>query len=80
MFSQIGDQNMWNDHSSNECVISFCGGMTRAWEEGMIEIEDLKKICVAYWRKAAMKNFLTSTLSKYFMAKIPSCIEFFMTS
>ena len=27
---QIGDQNMWRDHTSNECTISFCGGSTRA--------------------------------------------------
>lgn len=39
MFDQIGDQNMWNEHSSNECDISFCGGMTRAWNEGKTEIE-----------------------------------------
>ena len=34
MFSQIGDQEMWRDHPSNECLISFCGGMNRVWKEG----------------------------------------------
>ena len=33
-FSQIGDQGMWKDHTTNECIISFCGGSSRAWEEG----------------------------------------------
>ena len=42
MFSQIGDQEMWRDHPSNECLISFCGGMNRVWKEGKKEIEELK--------------------------------------
>ena len=33
---------MWRDHSSNECLISFCGGMNRVWKEGKQEIEELK--------------------------------------
>ena len=41
-FSQIGDQGMWKDHNTNECIISFCGGSSRAWEEGGKEIEELK--------------------------------------
>ena len=44
MFAQIGDQNMWNDHSSNERDISFCGGMNRAWKEGKTEIDDLNNV------------------------------------
>ena len=32
--SQIGDQDMWNNHITNECIISFCGGLSRAWKEG----------------------------------------------
>ena len=27
MFYQIGDQDMWCNHLSNDCSISFCGGM-----------------------------------------------------
>ena len=46
MLSQVGDQDMWSDHSSNECIMSFCGGLTRVWKEAMGEINDLKRnIC-----------------------------------
>ena len=37
-FSQIGDQGMWKEHHTNECIISFCGGGSRSWEEGKKEI------------------------------------------
>ena len=31
-YLQVGDQDMWSDHCTNECNISFCGGMVRAWK------------------------------------------------
>lgn len=34
MFLQIGDQDVWHNHSSDERNISFCGGLTRVWNEG----------------------------------------------
>ena len=34
MFTQVGDHDLWNDHSTNECQKKNCGGMTRAWKEG----------------------------------------------
>ena len=42
-FSQIGDQGMWKEHHTNECIISFCGGGSRSWEEGKKEIGELKQ-------------------------------------
>lgn len=27
MISQVGLKDIWEDHSSNECIVSFCGGM-----------------------------------------------------
>ena len=43
MFTQVGDQDLWKHHSTNKCHISFCGGMTRAWNEGKTEIKELKQ-------------------------------------
>ena len=40
-FLQIGDQGMWKDHATNECIIGFCVGSPRAWEEGKKEVEEL---------------------------------------
>ena len=34
---------MWSDHSTNECNISFCDGISIAWKEGKAKIEDIKK-------------------------------------
>ena len=34
---------MWSDHCTNECNISFCGGMVRAWKEGKTEIEEIQR-------------------------------------
>ena len=42
-YSQVGDQDMWSDHSTNECNISFCGGVIRAWKEGRTEIKEIKR-------------------------------------
>ena len=42
-WSQVGDQDMWRNHSSNKFQISLCGGLSRAWKEGMTEITELKK-------------------------------------
>ena len=42
LFFQVGDQDMWRDHSANDCNISFCGGMIRAWKEGKSEISGLQ--------------------------------------
>ena len=42
MLSQVGDQDLWEDHSSNECIVSFCGSQTRVWKEAKDEIIDLK--------------------------------------
>ena len=33
---------MWRDRSHYECLVSFYGGMNRAWKEGKQEIEELK--------------------------------------
>ena len=29
-WSQIGEQDMWQDQSSNKCRVSFCGDLNRA--------------------------------------------------
>ena len=42
-FSQIGDQGMWKEHDTNECIISFCGGSSRVSEEGKQETGELKQ-------------------------------------
>ena len=42
MFSQVRDQDLWEDHSSNECIFSFCGSQNRVWKEAKAEIADLK--------------------------------------
>ena len=34
ILSQIGDQDMWRNHTTDECIVSFCGGSTIAWKEG----------------------------------------------
>ena len=34
---------MWQDHSTNECLISFCGGLNRAWQEGKNKMTELKR-------------------------------------
>ena len=39
IFSHIGDQEIWYEHTTNECIISFCGGRARAWEEVKAELE-----------------------------------------
>ena len=43
MFTQIGDQDLWKDHSTNKCQISFCSGITRPQNEGKTEIKEMKQ-------------------------------------
>ena len=43
IFAQVGDQNLWKDHSTNGYQISFCGGITRACNEGKTEIKELRQ-------------------------------------
>ena len=43
MFTQVGDQDLWKNHSTNKCQTSFYDGMTRAWSEGKTEVKELKQ-------------------------------------
>ena len=69
MFAQVGDQALWKDHSTNECQISFCGGITRAWNEGKTEIKELKRNLCSVLKKEANKEVSRSDIVRLFYGR-----------
>ena len=65
-YSQVGDQDMWSDHYTNECNISFCGGMIRAWKEGRTEIEEIKRNLRKVLNKSDADDVSKSDIVKLF--------------
>ena len=68
-YSQVGDQDMWSDHCTNECNISFCGGITRAWNEGKTEIEEIKRNLRKALNKSDTDDVSKSDIVKLFYGK-----------
>ena len=74
-WSQVGDQDIWRDHSSNECRISICGGLSRALEEGKTKIAELKKNLRSIFGKGNDDEVSNREIVELFYGRIHHYIE-----